>query len=47
MSGPGNGVATWDGCDDAGRVVPSGAYFCRLVMDGEDLYRALRLQLVR
>jgi hypothetical protein len=32
---------------DAGRAAPSGAYFCRLVLAGEDLYRALRLQLVR
>lgn len=47
VSGPGNGVATWDGCDDAGRAVPSGAYFCRLVQGGEDVYRGLRLQVVR
>lgn len=46
-TGPGNGTVAWDGCDDAGRAAPSGAYFCRLVLDGDDLYRALRLQLVR
>ncbi len=46
-TGPGAGAVTWDGCDDAGRGVPSGAYFCRLVLDGVDVYPALRLQLVR
>ncbi len=45
--GPGLHVAQWDGADDAGRALPSGAYFCRLVQSGRQVYPALKLHLVR
>ena len=30
-----SGSAVWDGCDDRGREVPSGVYFCRLELNSE------------
>lgn len=30
-------TVTWDGCDEAGRPVPSGLYFCKLVAAGRRL----------
>jgi len=47
IQGPGVGSADWDGVDDAGRNLPSGAYFCRLVQSGRPVYPALKLNLVR
>lgn len=44
---PGDGAADWDGRDDGGRAVPSGAYFCRLLLDGAAVRPALRLLVVR
>lgn len=44
---PGLQTAVWDGADDAGRALPSGAYFCRLVQSGRPVYPALKLNLVR
>jgi hypothetical protein len=40
-AGPGRFAATWDGRDAAGALVPSGAYFLRLVAGGETRTRAL------
>lgn len=47
VQGPGVGSADWDGVDNAGRNLPSGAYFCRLVQSGRPVYPALKLNLVR
>lgn len=33
----------WDGRDDTGRLLPSGAYYCRLTFDGRELTRQLQL----
>lgn len=35
----GAGALYWDGRDDEGRLVPSGVYFCRMVVDGRTLSR--------
>ena len=37
----GEHFATWDGRDDAGRAVPSGVYFLRLVAEGRSLTQRL------
>jgi predicted outer membrane repeat protein len=42
---PSRHVVTWDGTDDVGRRVQSGAYFCRL--DAGPARRTIRLLLVR
>ena len=41
----GPGEATWNGCDAAGRGLPSGTYFARLEADGD--VRTTRMSLVR
>jgi hypothetical protein len=38
---PGAGEAQWDGRDAAGRLVPSGTYFCRLAGGGASATRPL------
>jgi FlgD Ig-like domain len=35
--------ATWNGCDDEGRTMPTGVYFCRLVSASEVQIRMLTL----
>lgn len=45
LEGPRSGTVRWDGRDDAGQLLPPGAYFCRLDAGGET--RALRLILLR
>ncbi len=42
---PGDHQVNWDGRDDAGRVLPSGTYFCR-IESGEDV-ESLKMMLVR
>lgn len=37
----GDHTTTWDGRDGAGRLVPSGLYFCRLEAEGRTLNRRL------
>ncbi|MCP4572539.1 MAG: hypothetical protein GY838_09340 [bacterium] len=39
--------STWRGTDQAGRAVPSGAYFARLLVDGEQAGSVAKMSLVR
>jgi hypothetical protein len=43
----GPGTATWDGRDDAGQAVPTGAYLCRLATAGGGAPLTRRMLLVR
>ncbi|CAN5502273.1 hypothetical protein BH24GEM3_BH24GEM3_00480 [soil metagenome] len=38
---PGRKTAYWDGKDTAGRRVPSGVYYCQLVVNGQSLFRKM------
>ena len=43
---PGRGEVTWNGRDEAGRALPSGIYFARLLLDGKTV-DSRRLALVK
>jgi flagellar hook assembly protein FlgD len=42
---PGQHVTEWNGCDELGRVMPSGVYFCQL--ESGELVSTKRTVLVR
>ncbi|MDZ7374605.1 MAG: T9SS type A sorting domain-containing protein [candidate division KSB1 bacterium] len=43
LQGPGTYTVTWDGRDDAGRIVSTGLYFCKLQAEGRTEMRKMLL----